>query len=221
MKEGQTEIFYISGESVDHLRKSPQLEGFQAKGVEVLLLEDPVDDFWLSVVTDFEGKAFRSVTRGGVDLSDIQSDAESKEPEDSAAEAETQSRIDSLVAYMKLSLGDAVKDVQASKRLTSSACCLVADAGDMDLHLERMLKQHKQLDRGAPRILEINPKHALIQGLALSLAERPTGSDDKALADAAFLLLDQARIQEGESPADPGAFTKRLSELVLRGFQKT
>ena len=218
MKEGQTEIYYISGESVDHLRRSPQLEGFQAKGVEVLLMEDPVDDFWLSVVGDFEGKPFRSVTRGAVDLSVIKSDDDSSESP--AAEPEQDSQVDGLVAYMKLTLGDAVKDVQASKRLTSSACCLVADAGDMDLHLERMLKQHKQLDHAAARILEINPRHALVQGLARSLADKAAGADDQALADAAFLLLDQARIQEGENPADPGAFTRRLSDLVLRGFEK-
>ena len=121
----------------------------------------------------------------------------------------------SLIALLKLSLGDAVKDVRASNRLTDSAVCLVADEGDMDMHLERLLRAHRQLNTDSKRILEINPTHALIARLA-ELA----GKDGAAatLGDCAWLLLDQARILEGEPLPDPTAFARRLSALVAKGL---
>ena len=229
MPEGQEAIYYISGEDAATLRKSPQIEGFAAKGVEVLLMSDPVDEFWLPVVREYQGKAFKSVTRGGVDLDKIADAA--KDGEEAAAENEGKAGpgTDALIAFVKLALKDEVKDVRASERLTDSPVCLVADEGDMDMHLERLLKQHNQIDQASTRILEINPKHALIQRLAAELATQGAGTPDGAadaaegdapppLEEAARLLLDQARILEGEPLPDPSAFAGRLSRLVARGF---
>jgi molecular chaperone HtpG len=229
MPEGQDAIYYISGEDAETLRMSPQLEGFAAKGVEVLLMCDPVDEFWLPVVREYQGKAFKSVTRGGAELDKI---ADAAKDGDAAAEGEDGDAAgpgtDALIAFVKLALKDEVKDVRASERLTDSPVCLVADEGDMDMHLERLLKQHKQIDQASRRILEINPRHALIRRLAAELATRgagapdgpPDGNDGDAppLEEAAWLLLDQARILEGEPLPDPSAFARRLSRLVARGF---
>lgn len=222
MKDGQDAIFYISGEYPEAALASPQLEGFKAKGVEVLLMTDPVDEFWLSHVGAFQDKPFKSATRGGADLAKIAKakDAE-KDADGDADKAEDKPAapgMDQLIAAFKVALGDKVKDVRPSERLTDSAVCLVADDGDMDINLERLLKQHKQLDGRdlSPRILEINPDHALIGKLA-TLAEAKNAKDP-ALDDAAFLLLDQARILEGEPVLDATAFSKRLSKLMAKGL---
>lgn len=211
MKEGQDAIYYIAGEDKDALAKSPQLEGFAAKDVEVLYMTDPVDEFWIPSVGAFEEKEFKSVTRGGADLSSIkgEADAEDKEADKDAAPAEG---IEALIKAVKDALGDDVKEVRSSDRLTSSAVCLVADETGMDMHLERLLKQHNQLDSTGPRILEINPKHALIK----ALAEQATGKDD--LSDAAWLLLDQARILEGETLPDPTGFAQRMASVMTKSF---
>jgi molecular chaperone HtpG len=212
MKDGQEAIYYITGSEIDTLRMSPQLEGFEARGVEVLLLTDPVDEFWLPMIGAFEEKTFKSVTRGGDDLAAIKSgdaDDETKDDESSGSED-----IDRLIAALKVSLGEDVKDVRPSQRLTESAVCLVADDGDMDMNLERMLKAHNQLDTKSPRVLEINPKHALIKQLA-STAEAD-GADS--VRDAALLLLDQARIIEGETLSDPAAFARRMSSVMQKGL---
>ncbi len=211
MKEGQDAIYTISGDDLDTLLRSPQLEGFKAKGVEVLLLTDPVDEFWMPSVGVYDGKPFKSVTRGGADLGKIKG-AEPEKPEEKAPEGE----LTDLLALLKLTLSDAVKDVRKSERLTDSAVCLVADDNDMDMHLERLLKQHKQLNGEiGKRILEINPSHALIK----RLAERAKGSGaTDALEDAAWLLLDQARIVEGEPLPDPAAFARRLAGAMEKGL---
>lgn len=214
MKEGQDAIFYISGDDADNIKRSPQLEGFAAKGVEVLLFSDPVDEFWITSVPTFEDKAFKSVTRGGADLGKIGGEDENKETESEDGKT-GDSNIDSLIAFVKLSLKDEVKDVRASERLTESAVCLVADEGDIDINLERILKQHKQLDTSAKRVLEINPKHSLVKALANRIGQEGSGGE---LEDVAGLLLDQARILEGESLPDPVAFARRLSNLVEKGL---
>jgi molecular chaperone HtpG len=214
MQPGQEAIYTISGDDPSALARSPQIEGFAAKGVEVLLLSDPVDDFWLSAVPDYQGKPFKSVTRGGVDLDKI--GGEDAKAEDAAEKkAGVAPGLDALIAFVKLTLKDQVKDVRVSARLTSSPVCLVADEGDLDMHLERLLKQQRQLDRSSQRILEINPGHALVKALAAQVGKDGAG----ALAeDAAWLLLDQARIIEGEPLPDATAFSRRLSALVERGL---
>ncbi len=214
MKPGQEAIFTITGDDPEALAKSPQLEGFAAKGIEVLLLSDPVDDFWLSTVPDYDGKPFKSVTRGGVDLEKIGEEGEKKEGGEEKQDA-ADPAIDSLIAFVKLTLKDAVKDVRASKRLTSSPVCLVADDGDLDMHLERLLKQQHQLDHTSSRILEVNPGHALGKALAGQVGKDGSG---QLVEDAAWLLLDQARIIEGEPLPDAAAFSQRLSKLVEKGL---
>ena len=209
MKEGQEAIFYIAGDDAAKLAQSPHLEGFKAKGVEVLLLSDHVDEFWLQHITEFEGKPLKSITRGAADLDAIE--AEEKPDEDKPEEAD----LSKLIAAIKAELGALVKDVQPSKRLTDSPVCLIADEGDMDVNLERLLKRHGQLQTGMPRVLELNPSHAIIT----KLAERADGDGDDLLKDAAHLLLDQARIVEGETPTDAAAFARRLGSVMSRAFE--
>lgn len=211
MKDGQNAIYVINGEQLEQLKRSPQLEGFRAKGVEVLLLTDPVDDFWLSVVRDYAGKPLKSASRAGADLDAVADAADKREPADKPSEA----AIGTLIAALKQILGEAVKDVRESKRLTDSAVCLSAAEGDIDLHLERLLRQHQKLDTVSARILEINPTHPLIAALA-ARAQQPGAVD--ALADAAQLLLDQARMVEGELPPDPLQFAQRLARLMEKAL---
>ena len=206
MREGQDAIYYIAGEEGAALAGSPHLEGFRARKVEVLLLQDPVDDFWAPAVGDYDGKRFISASRGGIDLGAIPLAGEAAEEGGAAAEAD----IAALAALLKVTLGEAVKDVRGSEALTESAVRLVAEEGDMDLHLERMLRRHGQIEGAAPRrVLELNPRHRLVQGLARSMA----AGEDRA-AQLAPLLLDQARIAEGEAPEDPAAFARRLADAL-------
>jgi len=212
MKDGQEAIFYIAGDDAAKLAQSPHLEGFKAKGVEVLLLSDHVDEFWLQHVTEFDGKPFKSITRGAADLDKVAED-EAKKGEDTPDEAD----LSTLIAALKAELGESVKDVRPSKRLTDSPVCLIADEGDMDVNLERLLKRHGQLQGGAPRVLELNPTHALITKLAERAASDAAGSDSL-LQDAAHLLLDQARIVEGEVPSNPADFARRLGGVMTKAF---
>lgn len=216
LKEGQTSIFYIAGESEDAVKASPQLEGFLKKGVEVLYLTDPIDEFWIQSAFDgFEGKPFKSVTRGGADLSAIKSDAadsDADKPEE-AKEAGAEDEISALIAAIKLSLGEKVKDVRTTDRLADSPVCLVADETDLDMNIERMLRAHKQLDEASPRILELNPDHALIKMLGKKAKQ---GEIEALIEDASMLLLDQARILEGEQPSDAKGFTRRFSDMMVK-----
>ncbi len=214
MKEGQEAVYYITGDDLQTLETSPQLEGFRARGVEVLLLSDPVDDFWLSSVFEYDGHALTSTTRGATDLSNL--GEEPKADDGPEAEPAGETEIATLIALVKQTLGDAIKDVRTTDRLTESAVCLVADDGDMDMRLERMLKAHKQLSTDSVRILEINPKHALIKNMA-GAATKGGAADD--LADLAHLLLDQARIIEGEALPDPAAFSRRMATVMAKATQ--
>jgi molecular chaperone HtpG len=212
MKPGQDAIFTISGENVDALKGSPQLEACRAKGIEVLLLSDSIDEFWLPSVHHFNDKPFRSLTRGDVDLSKIEGAAEPAGAEEGQVEGDA---MDRLIAVLKVRLGDKVQDVRPSSRLTESAVCLVAEEHGMDLRLERFLKQHQQLDQLSKRVLEINPKHGLIKEMA---ARAGDDSQAAALGDLAELLLDQARIVEGEPVPDPSAFSRRMSAFLTKGL---
>ena len=208
-KEGQDAIYYIAGDDAKKIKQSPHLEGFKAKDVEVLLLSDHVDEFWLQHIPEFEGKQFKSITRGAADLDQIKSDDTSDDKKDDA----DASNLNELIAAIKIELGEAVKDVRPSKRLTDSTVCLIADDGDMDVNLERLLKRHGQLDAGMPRVLELNPDHSIVEKLAERAKAKGAATDDL-LKDAAHLLLDQARIAEGEIPADPSEFSRRLGAIL-------
>ena len=217
MKEGQDAIFYITGDDRQQLKQSPQLEGFAERGVEVLLLSDPIDEFWLPALGNYKDKPFKSATQGGADLSKITASGDKDKDKDKKKDdKKTPANMDKLIAAFKLALGEAIKDVRVSERLTGSPVCLVADEGDMDMHLERMLKQHQQLGAGmaSTRILEVNPSHPLIARLAKLAAN----GDNETLADSAHLLLDQARIVEGEPVPDTAAFSRRLAQALEKGL---
>jgi molecular chaperone HtpG len=214
MNDGQTEIYYITGDNVETLKTSPQIEGFKARGINVLLLTDPVDEFWLSMVGKYSDKSFKSVTSGDVDLETIKkSDDAAKSKKQTSA---NKAKVAKLVLAFKDALGESVKDIRVSERLTDSLVCLVAGEGDMDLHLARMLKQQGQMDvPNNSRILEINSTHDLIKKLS-NIADDLKQKD--ALYDMAHLLLDQARIIEGEPVSDPVAFSKRLNKALAKGL---
>ncbi|MEE9195740.1 MAG: molecular chaperone HtpG, partial [Alphaproteobacteria bacterium] len=203
------------GEDAKVLAQSPQLEGFRARGVEVLLLTDPIDEFWIPAVGSYKDKPLKSATQGAPDLKSLDGDDKDNDKGNDDAGCER------LIGLMRATLGDAVKDVRPSVRLTDSAVCLVADDGDMDMHMERMLKRHQPGSAQAtPRILEINPRHSLIRRLG-KLADESKGEDkaaDDRIREAAELLLDQARIIEGEPIADPADFSRRLAGMMERGL---
>ena len=212
MKDGQDAIYYIPGEDVDAAASSPQVEGFRARGIEVLLMTDPVDEFWTDSVGAYKEKPFKSVTRGDADLSKIPL----VEPSSTAQpEAASGKDVDALIARFKLALDGKVKDVRVSQRLTDSPVCLVADAGALDMRLERLLKQHQRLDSVSTKVLEINDRHPLVRRLA-SLAG--VEGDATSVGEAAQLLLDQACVLEGEPLADPAGFARRLTSFMERGL---
>jgi molecular chaperone HtpG len=205
IKPNQTEIYYLVGDSIERLKSNPKLESARARGIEVLLLTDPVDAFWTSAPLDFGGKPLKSLSQGDIDFGLIpltEEKAEEKKDEAAVDEAMT-------IAVVKEALGDRVADVRASQRLTSSASCLVASGEARDRALERLLAQH---DKGVAKkpILEINLKHPLVAAIA--------EAKDTA-RDISFLLLEQAQILDGELPEDPAAFAARLNQLVLRGLK--
>ena len=205
LKENQTEIYYLVGDSIDRLKSNPKLEQATARGIEVLLLTDPVDAFWTSAPTDFGGKPLKSLSQGEIDFSLIP-EAESDEPKPDTVADEA-----ATLAIIKASLGERVADVKASQRLTTSASCLVAGGFGPDRALERMLAQQNR-GGGMKPILEVNMRHPLVAALAAH------GSDAAASDDLSLLLLEQAQILDGELPADPAAFASRLNRLVLKGL---
>ncbi|WP_262047842.1 molecular chaperone HtpG [Bradyrhizobium sp. Bra78] len=206
-KPNQTEIYYLVGDSIERLKSSPRLEAATARGIEVLLLSDPVDAFWTSMPSEFEGKPLKSLSQGDLNLDLIprldEAD-EAKKDEPVADEAAT-------IAMIKSALGERVSDVKASTRLTSSASCLVADSQGPSRELERILAQQNRGMRSKP-ILEINLRHPLVTAITKAQA----GSS--AVDDLSLLLLEQAQILDGELPEDPAAFAARLNRLVLQGL---
>ena len=207
MKDAQAAIYYLVGDNLDRLKASPQLEGFRARGIEVLLLTDSVDSFWVTAAPDFEGKPFKSITQGAADLAQVP-----KTEGDVPKTAETTPAVSDFIAFAKSALGDAVSDVRASDRLTESAVCLVASEQGYDRQLEKMLQGAGRLDAVAKPILEINPGHGLIAALA-------SGGSEEFRTDAVQLLLDQARVLDGDKPQDPRAFAERLSRLFERALR--
>jgi molecular chaperone HtpG len=207
LKENQTAIYYITAEDQAKAKASPQLEGYKARDIEVLLLTDPVDSFWVRTAMGFEGKPFVSVTQGASDIENIKPADAPKE------ESATDNATASLVAAMKTALGEKVKDVRVSKRLTDSAVCLVNDAM-LDRNLERLLSRQKDsgVSISAP-VLEINAGHALIKALA-----KQADVEAGLVGDAAQLLLDQAFILEGEPVADPAGFAQRLGQVMQQAY---
>ena len=211
MKDKQSAIYYITGADADAVARSPQLEGFRSRGIEVLLLSDPVDEFWIQMAPDFEGKPFKSITRGDSDLKDIAEEKSDGEKKESASEGD----MTTLITLMKEVLGEKVSDVRSTDRLTDTSACLVASDSGMDMHLERILKAHNQLDQMTAKVLEVNPSHPLIRKLADK--SKGTGAID-ALTDPVLLILDQAKILEGDALDDASAFARRLATAMENGL---
>ncbi|MCL2473364.1 MAG: molecular chaperone HtpG [Alphaproteobacteria bacterium] len=210
MKEGQDAIFYVCGEDAEKLKKSPHLEGFIARGIEVLLLTDTVDDFWTGALGKFEEKTIKSVTVAAEDLSKIPEKEKKKEDE----KAKDFSEMKELIAAMRRELESVVKAVNVSDRLTSSPVCLTAEEGDIDMHLERFLKKHNQIKVPSKRVLEINASHPLIEKLAKKVKEEKELSDS--LKDMIWLLFDQAKLMDGDTPSDAASFSRRLDSVLQK-----
>ncbi|MGJ4967386.1 molecular chaperone HtpG [Bradyrhizobium sp. HKCCYLRH1073] len=205
LKENQTEIYFLVGDSIERLKSNPRLEAAKARGVEVLLLTDPVDAFWTSARLEFDGKPLKSLSQGDINFDPIP--VTEPKPEDEAQPAADEAN---TIALIKASLGDHVTDVKVSTRLTTSASCLVAGSHGPDRELERILSQQARGARTKP-ILEINLRHPLVVAVAKAAADKAK------VDDLSFLLLEQAQILDGELPEDPAAFAARLNRLVLQG----
>ena len=207
MPEGQNAIYYLVGDNMEQLKASPQLEGYLARGLEVLLLADPVDSFWISTAAGYNEKPFISITQGNAALDDmpVKDGDEPEKSDDSNNEA--------LIERLKTTLKEDVGDVQTSSRLVSSPACLIASAQAPDLQLEKMLAQQGTAMPGVKPILEINASHAMVKALNSAIID----NKDERFTDLAFLLLDEARILEGNAPKDPAKFTERLNRLLLEG----
>ena len=202
LKPAQDAIYYLAGDDAAALAASPQLEGYRARGLEVLLLADPVDTFWPERLDEYEGRKLRSITQASEDLSKFA-------PEQPAGEAADVTR---LVLKLKEALGGEVSDVRATDRLVDSAVVLAARESGPDLSMQRLLRRSGRALPAAPPVLEINPRHALIRALAV---RAETESD---LAEPARTLLDLAHVQEGETPKDPAAFARRVAAALAAGL---
>ena len=211
LKPNQTEIYYLAGESLDRLKSNPKLEAARARGIEVLLLTDPVDSFWTTMPLDFEGKPLKSLSQGEVNFDLIPLLEQPAKADETPASAAVDDAV--VIAAVKAALGDNVSDVRASQRLTDSAACLVAGGKGPDRELERLLARQSR-GAGTKPILELNMRHPLVR--ALAGAKTAAREDD--VADLAAILLDQAQILDGEVPPDPAAFAARLNRLVVRGL---
>lgn len=207
VKEGQTTIYYITGDDIPTLRNNPQLEAFKEKGLEVLLLVDPIDEFWVQTLTNFKGYPIKHVSQADVDLK-----FERKEPK------ADDGSLKKLTDFMAELFKDEVGKVVPTEKLTKSPVSLTVENGQMSIHLERLMRNHQQQTAFASsRILEVNPYHPLIIKLADSMfddKERPT------VEEVCRLLLDQAKIAEGEAISDSSFFSEKLSDYILRGWNK-
>src|SRR6266851_2414991 len=208
LKTNQTEIYYLVGENAERVRSNPKLEAARARGIEVLLLTDPIDAFWTMMPQEFEGKPLKSLSQGDVDFALVPLLDQASEQKPASDEDAT------VIKAVKDALAEQVSEVRASQRLTESAACLVASAQGRDRELERLLARQNR-GSGAKPILELNMGHDLVKALAVALGEKR----DTDVADIAALLLDQAHILDGEVPADPAAFARRLNTLVVRGLR--
>jgi len=203
MPEGQDKIYYITADSFNAAKNSPHLEVFRTKGIEVLLLGERVDEWLVSALTEFDGKALQSVAKGDLDLGDLE-DKEEKEQQQ-AAEEENKD----FVERIKEALGDAVKEVRVTHRLTSTPACLVSENQDMSGNLERILKEAGQEIPTMQPILEINPTHALVEMLKAE-------SEQELFSDWSQILFDQALLSEGGQLEDPAGFVSRLNAMLLK-----
>ncbi len=211
LKLNQTEIYYLVGDSIERLKANPKLEAARARGIEVLLLTDPIDAFWTAASLDFDGKPLKSLSQGEIDFRLVPLLDSNDKPQDAAAAGALDEAM--IVAAIKLALGERVSDVRVSQRLTDSPACLVAGGSGPDRELERMLARHQVAPTAKP-ILELNLRHPLLKALAQAKAD----GREIDVTDLSQILLEEAQILDGETPADPAAFTSRLNRLIMRGL---
>ncbi len=208
VKEGQTNIYYITGDDVPTLRNNPQLEAFKANNVEVLLLVDPIDEFWVQTLTNYKGYPIKHISQADMDL----------KMERNTPKADEGS-LKKLTDYMTELFKDEVGKVVPTEKLTNSPVSLTVENGQMSIHLERLMRNHQQQTMFASaRILEVNPYHPLIIKLADSMFDE---SQKQIVEEVSRLLLDQAKIAEGEAISDSSFFSEKLSDYILRGWQKS
>ncbi|WP_100913630.1 molecular chaperone HtpG [Pseudoalteromonas spongiae] len=202
MKEGQDKIYYVVADSFQAAKSSPHLEIFRKKGIEVLLLSDRVDEWMMSHLTEFDGKQLASITRGDLDLGDLDDEESKKEQEASEKEVE------GLIERVKTALGDKVKEVRFTHRLTDSPACVVADEHDMSSQMQKLMEQIGQQAPETKPVFELNPEHQLVKHLN-------DVQDEDNFAQWADVLLDQALLAERGSLKDPAGFVSRLNKLML------
>ena len=215
MPETQKDIYYIAAETNSQALASPHLEGFKSKNIPVLIMTDAIDQFWLPMIGSFKEKKFTSITQGQINLDDLDAKTKDKKPNDKEEKEKQDKQFVDLIAQLKVVLGDQVKDIRLSSKLTDSPVCLVADDGDMDIAMEHLMAQRDTNYKGAPRILEINGDHLLIKNMK-SLIEKKDNND--LVSDAGTLLFEQARLMEGKMPADPAQFSKIMNQFLLKAI---
>lgn len=218
-KENQAQIFFLTADSLEAAQHSPLLEGFRKRGIEVLLLTDHVDDFWVNVVGQYQEVPLKSITRSDIDLDEIvslednEADAEAKDEESTKLDASTQ---DALIEKLKQSYSGTIKDVRPTSKLSDALACLAVDEGSMDMRMERFLMEHNQLPTRSAKILEVNTGHPFFTYLSTIMED--TQKQDE-FQECAQLLLDQACIIEGESVEDPAQFASRIGRLMQKAYK--
>ena len=215
MPEQQDKIFFLSAESIEQAQTSPHLEGFKARDIDVLLLVDPVDEFWVQAVGSYQDKSFTSISRGAQDLDDIAPVKDSDKDTQTDTQTDTEQDFAPLLAKLKTVLDSRIADVRLSKTLVDSPVCLVADENGMDVQMERLMKAHNQDFVGMPRILELNKDHALIQAIQQKIEKN---ADPDMVQDACMMLFDQAQILEGKTPDSLTDFASRMTRLMQKGL---
>ncbi|MGN7678535.1 MAG: molecular chaperone HtpG, partial [Anaplasma sp.] len=221
MKPEQEHIFYLSGNDLESTMRSPQIEGLVSKGVEVILLTDPVDDFWTSVVSEYKGVSFKSVTRiVEQDLEKLPDAAKKKKSKKDATEedqAQSQENVESFIAYMKKVLDGIASDVKASKKLTTSLVCLAVPEHSMDIRMERFLREQRQLNHKGNRILEVNVEHPVLCSL---LREYKDNGESEFLENMVHVLFSQACVVEGEEVGSAVDFANRMNQAFAALLNK-
>ena len=208
VKEGQTNIYYITGDDVPTLRNNPQLEAFKANNVEVLLLVDPIDEFWVQTLTNYKGYPIKHISQADMDLKMVRDTPKAEE-----------GSLKRLTDYMAELFKNEVGKVVSTEKLTNSPVSLTVENGQMSIHLERLMRNHQQQTMFASaRILEVNPYHPLIIKLAEAMFDE---NQKQTVEEVSRLLLDQAKIAEGEAISDSSFFSEKLSDYILRGWQKS
>ena len=215
MPETQKDIYYISAETRSQALASPHLEGFKSKNIPILIMTDAIDQFWLPMIGSFKDKKFTSITQGQINLDELDEKNKDKKSVSKEQKEKQDKEFIDLIAQMKVVLGEQVKDIRLSSKLTDSPVCLVADDGDMDIAMEQLMAQRDTNYKGAPRILEINGDHTLIKNMKALLSKK---ENNDLVSDAGTLLFEQARLLEGKMPADPAQFSKIMNQFLLKAI---